>query len=84
MGVKDYLPHREEGEDDSTQEVFVNRMKTQEALPKHRRTIEIINLAMDKTFPDRRKMIVTEMALVTTVLDMYPLLKNDEEVCDVV
>ena len=80
-GVLNYLPEREEGEDDVSQAEFVNIIQTQSRLVT--RNKESSSLAMKKTFPDRRIMIITEMAQVASVVEKYPLLTIDQEVSKV-
>lgn len=80
-GVVNYLPEREIGEDDATQAAFVKKLQDQATLLSHRQDSQtIIDLAMRKTFPDRRKKIITEMALLDDVLTYYPQLANESQV----
>ena len=80
-GVKNYLPEREAGEDDHTQDSLTTKLKTEWVKPEHRRNEDMINMCMDKTFPDRRKAIVTDIKPVAEILISYPALQARKEVC---
>ena len=77
-GIQNYLPEREEGEDEISQAELVEIVQKQARLVV--RNKDLSSHAMKKTFPDRRKMITVEMAQVASVVDRYPLLTIDQEV----
>ena len=80
-GVPNYLPDRDAGEDEHTQEQYLTKLKSLLEMPAHRRDKGKVQFIMKKTFADRRRMIVTQMAKVSAVLERYPALKSAEEVC---
>ena len=63
-GVKNYLINMYEGEDSNSQELHIQRLRDQATYSTLRQGEHIISLSMDKTFPDRRKMIVEEFCFV--------------------
>ena len=79
-GVKNYLPKRLEGEDDISIESHVNRMIDMSRLHKDRRQKHIIDMLMEKTFPERRRMLVEELVKVPEMKLKYPLLFTEDEV----
>jgi len=79
-GVANYLPDREAGEDDGTQQSYIEKMASISDQAVHRRSKEQVLFMMGKTFPDRRNMIVQKMAKVSDVIQKYPLLACEEEV----
>ena len=66
-GVKNYLINMYEGEDSNSQELHIQRLRDQATYSTLRQGEHIISLSMDKTFPDRRKMIVEEFCRVSQV-----------------
>ena len=79
-GVKNYIVAMYEGEDVNSLEKHVKRLKEQSTYSAVRKDDSIISLSMDKTFPDRRKMIVEDLSPVSAVLSKYPTLCGEEQV----
>lgn len=51
-------------------------------MAKHRQDKGRIDLAMRKTFPDHRRKIVMEMAVIDDIVTDYPQLTDIDEVID--
>lgn len=79
-GVENYLPKRIEGEDDVSIEAHVKRMVDISRLHTDRRQKNIVDLLMNKTFPERRSMIVERLVKIPEMKLQYPLLFADNEV----
>ena len=79
-GVKNFLPENQEGEDSTSMQAHRARLNHQYKLPLQKRDKLLIRKLMDVTFPHRRHMIVNEMARVKEVLELYPILQDDEQV----
>ena len=79
FGVANFAPDRYPGLDQVAIDYFLNTMMIQSELDVHARDQPALDLAMDKTFPERRRMLVKEMCPLRLLLDTYPLLRGKEE-----
>ena len=79
-GVVNYLPDRPDGEDDVSQASHIDRLQQQARLSEGKRNVEVTKTSMQKTFPDRRKQIILDMAKVEDVMKNYPTLACENEV----
>lgn len=79
-GVDNYLPKRIEGEDDASIENHTKRMIDMSRLHKDRRPKNVVDLLMQKTFPERRSMVVEGLVKVPEMKQQYPLLFAENEV----
>ena len=48
---------------------------------KNRQNADLIKVLMNKTFPDRRFMLIQEMLLISDVVEKYSVLCSEEQVC---
>ncbi|XP_066914364.1 uncharacterized protein [Clytia hemisphaerica] len=79
-GVPFYLPPREDGETNDSIQIFKEKMmKESKKVPHQQNTVQC-QLAMVKTFPDRRSFIVRDPKYVAEVLLEYPLLRSKNEI----
>jgi len=72
-GVANFLPERTLGEDTTTILEYTEKAKRQKSLTVGRRNPDLMNLAMDKTFPDRRHALIVQFIRIPDLLDHYPL-----------
>ena len=79
-GMVNFLPSREIGEDDETINDYIKKLKQQNNLNFGRRNVALVDLAMDKTFPERRDMLIVKLARISEILDIYPMLTEGEQV----
>ena len=79
--VKNYLMDQMHGEDINSQTKHIERLREQSMLSTLRQDQVIITLSMDKTFPDRRKMIVEGFSRVDAVISKYPTLVGEKQLC---
>ena len=56
-------------------------LRKQFSLSKNRQNGDLIKVLMNKTFPDRRFMLIEEMLLISDVVEKYPVLCSEEQVC---
>ena len=80
MGVKNYLPSYQVGEDASTMDAHRERLHIQHNQSSTKRDQRIIRKLMDLTFPHRRNLLIREMAIIREVIDLYPLLQDETQV----
>ena len=78
-GVPNFLPSREAGEDDHSIEHHINRLKDQATMNVAKRNKEIINISLQKTYPERRKMLILEMRRIGDIMDIFPILSEGQE-----
>ena len=79
-GVPNFLPDRLCGEDDHTLESYKTKLCSQAKLTTGRRNQALIEMAMAKTFPDRRKLLIVEMKSLNDIFNDYPILLEGEQV----
>lgn len=65
-GVLNYLPNTEDGEDDVSQNKYIEILQKQNSIAQHKRDASQIKLALNKTFAYRRKMLVNELHSITS------------------
>ena len=80
-GVPNYLPPIADGEDDETMAIHVSFLKRQARLDPSLQEHEKVASKMEKTFPQRRDLIVMREASVAEMRDNYPILFSKEQVC---
>lgn len=78
-GLPNYLPKREEGEDDMSVKKHTEFLKVEKQ--KKKPNYERVCMLMQKTFADRRQFIVTGNETILAVQQEYPWLFQEEEVC---
>lgn len=78
-GLENFLPDRDEGEDDETQKEHEEWLELE--LKKTCPDKNKIKLLMGLTFPDRRALIVTHGTPVKDLLSKYQCLADSDEVC---
>lgn len=71
--MANYLPHRLASEDDASISIHFMWMKNEE---KKKPNYQRVEEAMQATFADKRKLIITEAATVTEVKEVYPWLSK--------
>lgn len=79
-GVKNFLPNAEEGEDERTISLHVEKMKEQFVNHPYKRKNSIIEIAMKKTFATRRNMIISGTKSVADIIDEFPMLGDGQQV----
>ena len=79
-GIKNFCPVRCDGEDDDTISRYQAILSVQAKLMPNVRKGTLIDTAMDKTFPDRRKFLLAQIRTVTEMKHEYPLLFTYEQV----
>ena len=79
-GMTSFLQSREIGEDDESINDYIKRLQEQKNLTAGRRNVSLINLAMKKTFPERREMLIVKLGRISDILDIYPMLTEGEQV----
>lgn len=77
-GVKNYAPDRPVEDDDESIRNHTDWMKTEAR--KTKQNLTKINLLLNKTFADRRKLILLNMATAGEVKEKFPCLFNKTEV----
>jgi hypothetical protein len=73
------FPLRPEGEDDHTQKDHCDWLSAErrKAYPNR----EGVKRRMDLTYPDRRQTIVQDRKGVKEIIEQYPFMNDEEEVC---
>lgn len=79
-GVKNFLPSRDAEDDDASIALCITYLQKQGRLKEAKQDAEGIKSRMQKTLADRRRLIV-EGATVNTVMETYPILFSEKEVC---
>ena len=79
-GIPNFNPPMPEGEDDKTMGKHSETLKAQSALSKERQNKEMVKMLMEKTFPDRRNMLINQFKHIREILEKYPLLCNTDQV----
>ena len=80
FGVQNFLPDLPEGEDAHTWEKYQKELQNQMTLTKEKRIKESVRQLMEKTFPNRRHIIVKEFIRLKDLLEMYPALCTEDQV----
>lgn len=79
-GVKNYLPPIPNGEDEITLQCHLAKLKKESMLVKDKQNQKLIDSIMDLTFAQRRRLIITDMARITNIIESYPVLCNSNQV----
>ncbi|XP_072016020.1 uncharacterized protein [Amphiura filiformis] len=77
-GIKNYLPGRPFGEDDTTIGIHIASLKTEHK--KKRQDASLIKQLMDITFADRREAIVKKQWKISKIKSEYPCLFDEDEI----
>ncbi|XP_057300287.1 uncharacterized protein LOC130630716 isoform X2 [Hydractinia symbiolongicarpus] len=80
-GVKNHLPACDPGEDDRTMEMHRRTLVKQYNVHHYNRKMSVLQVAMNKTFSWRRKLII-EDGCVAELFDKFPLLKEPRQIID--
>ena len=79
-GVKNYLPPDTVGEDERTLELYRRTVVKQYSAHPYNRKDSVWQVALEKTFAWRRRMVVNDQCSVAELLDKFPLLKEPRQV----
>ena len=80
-GMVNYKPVSDQGEDEFSMYDHAEELRKQFSLSKNCQNADLIKVLMNKTCPDCRFMLVEEMLLISDVVEKYPGLCSEEQVC---
>ena len=79
-GMVNFLLSRHNGEDDETLQGYIQKLKDQKRLTSGKRNVQLVQLAMEKTYPERRELLIVSLRKISEILDIYPMLTEGEQV----
>ena len=79
-GVKGFLPDIDPGEDERSIQNHIQFLQSQFKLRKDRQIETEINLRMEKTFAERRKMLINNMDSIQSITSLFPFLTIGDQV----
>lgn len=80
FGILNFLPERKEGEDEESIAHYHEVVVEQGRLLVEKRDKGLLEVAMERTFSERRKMIVTDQERLETVILRYPVLTDEDQI----
>ena len=79
-GMPNFLPVFPDGEDEETMQDHSEQLRQKSRISKEKRDTATINNPIDITFPHWHDLLITDMEKLSKVIDLYPVLYDEEQV----